>query len=162
MKKWNERPFEIRNLFNPAFCGVLLLRAFQGFEEEDDSGMPFSLALLVLPLCLHKDTREIISNNPQRYLLKTISEKPQILIDFAERTRNLLPYTFEALGFVMQLRSFEVTSRGGLKLRDKGIRKKIDGTQESVECQRIARIVGKNFAKIGDRVTIYTTLGIRP
>jgi len=57
MKTWNERPFEIRNLFNPAFCGVVLLRAFQGYEEEDASGMPFSLALLVLPLCLHKDSR---------------------------------------------------------------------------------------------------------
>lgn len=162
MKKWNERPFEIRNLFNPAFCGVVLLRAFQGFEEEEDSGMPFSLALLVLPLCLHKDTREILSNIPQRYLLKTISENPQILAGFAERTRSLLPYTFEALGFVMQLHSFEVTSRGRLKMRDKGIRKKIDGTQESIQCQQVARIVGRNFAKIGDRVTIYTTLGIRP
>ncbi len=162
MKKWNERPFEIRNLFNPAFCGVVLLRAFQGFEEEDDSGMPFSLALLVLPLCLHKDTREILSNSPRSYLLKTISDNPQILVGFAERTRSLLPYTFEALGFAMQLQSFEVTSQGRLRVRDRGIRKKVDGTQESIECQRAARIVGRNFAKLGDRVTIYTTLGIRP
>lgn len=162
MKKWKERPFEIRNLFNPAFCGVILLRAFQGFEEKDDSGMPFSLALLVLPLCLHKGTREILSNNPKRYLLKTISENPQILVGFAERSKSLLPYTFEALGFTMQLQSFEVTLQGRLKMRDGGIRKKLGGTQESIECQRVARIVGINFAKIGDRVTIYTSLGIRP
>lgn len=162
MKKWNERPFEIRNLFNPAFCGVVLIRAFQGFEEEDGSGMPFSLALLVLPLCLHKDTREILSNNPRSYLLKTFSDNPQILVGFDERTRSLLPYTFEALGFTMQLQLFEVTYQGRLKMRDRGIRKKVDGTQESIECQRAARIVGRNFAKIRDRVTIYTTLGIRP
>lgn len=162
MKKWNERPFEIRNLFNPAFCGVVLLRALKGFEEIDNSGMPFSLALLVLPLCLHKATREIITNNPKRYLLKTISENPQMLVGFAERTKNLLPYTLEALGFTMQLEAFKVTSAGRLKMQDDGIRKKIDGTQESIECQRVARIVGSNFARIGDRVTIYTTLGIRP
>lgn len=162
MKKWNERPIEIRNLFNPAFCGVVLLRAFQGFEEEDDSGMPFSLALLVLPLCLHKDTREILPSNSRSYLLKTISDNPQVLVGFAERTRRLLPYTFEALGLMMQLQSFEVTDQGRLRMRDRGIHNKVDGTQESIECQRAARIVGKNFAKIGDRVTIYTTLGIRP
>ena len=162
MKIWNERPFEIRNLFNPAFCGVILLRAFQGFEEEDGSGMPFSLALLVLPLCLYKDSRELISNSPRSYLFKTISNNPQMLVGFAERTRSLLPYTFEALGFTMQLQSFEVTSQGRLRMQKKGIRKKIDGTQESIECQKAARIVGKNFAKIGDRVTIYTTFGIRP
>jgi len=162
MRTWNERPFEIRNLFNPAFCGVILLRAFEGFEEEDASGMPFSLALLVLPLCLHKDSREIFSSNKRRYLLKTLNDNPQMLVGFAERTRSLLPYTLEALGFTMQLRSFEVTSQGRLRMRDKGVRKKVDGTQESIQCQQVARMIGRNFAKISDRVTIYTTLGIRP
>jgi len=162
MKKWSERPFEIRNLFNPAFCGVVLLRGIEGFEEEDDSGMPFSLALLVLPLCLHKDTREVLSSNPRSYLLKTISNHPQMLVGFAERTRSLLPYTSEALGFTIQLQSFEVTSQGRLRMRHKGIRKKIEGSRESIDCQRSAKIVGRNFAKIGDRVTIYTAMGIRP
>lgn len=162
MKTWNERPFEIRNLFNPAFCGVVLLRALQGYEEEDVSGMPFSMALLVLPLCLHRVSREILSNNQRGYLLKTVSDNPQMLVGFAERTNGLLPYTFEALGFTMQLQSFEVTREGRLRTRDKGIRKKVDGTEESIQCQQVARIVGRNFAKIGDRVTIYTTLGIRP
>ena len=57
MKRWDERPIEIRNLFNPAFCGLLLFRALCGFEEEDNSGMPFSLTLLILPLSLQKDSR---------------------------------------------------------------------------------------------------------
>jgi len=162
MKVWNERPFEIRNLFNPAFCGVILLRSFQGFEEDDNSGMPFSLALLVLPLCLYKDSRELISGSPRNYLLKTINDNPQIRVGFAKRTRSLLPFTFEALGFTMQLGSFEVNSKRRLRMLKKGIRKKIDGTPESIECQKVARIVGKNFAKINDRVPIYTTFGIRP
>lgn len=162
MKNWNERPFEIRNLFNPAFCGVILLRAFLGFEEDDDSGMPFSLALLILPLCLYKDSRELIPKKSNSYLLKTIIDNPQMLVGFAERTRSLLPYTLEALGFTMHLQSFEVTEQGRFMVLKKGIRKKIEGTQESIECQKAARIVGKQFAKINDRLTIYTTFGIRP
>ncbi len=124
--------------------------------------MPCSLTLLILPLCLHKDTRDIISNNPRRYFLKIINDNPSVLVGFAERTRSLLPYTFEAFGFTMQLQSFKITNDGQLKLKQKGIRKKIDGTKESIDCQKDAIIIGKNFAKIGDRVTIYTTLGIRP
>ena len=85
-----------------------------------------------------------------------------MVVGFAERTRSLLPYTFEALGFTMQLRSFKVTNDGRLKMQEKGIRKKVDGTKESIDCQKAAKIVGKNLAKIGDRATIYTTLGIRP
>ena len=65
MKRWDQRPFEIRNLFNPAFCGLVLFRALHGYEEEDARGMPFSLSLLVLPLCLHKDSREVIASQAE-------------------------------------------------------------------------------------------------
>lgn len=162
MRPWNERPFEIRNLFNPAFCGVLLLRALQGFEEENASGMPFSLSLLVLPLCLHRGSRETIAKDSRTYFIKTVGNHPHIILGFADRTRSLLPYTFEGLGFAFQLQSFVVSNEGRLRTAEKCLRKKIDGTKESIECQRVARIVGKHFAKIGDRVTVYTTLGIRP
>ena len=50
MKRWDQRPVEIRNLFNPAFCGLVLSRALHGYEDADARGMPFSLTLLVLPL----------------------------------------------------------------------------------------------------------------
>lgn len=63
MKRWDQRPFEVKNLFNPAFCGLVLFRALQGYEEENPDGMPLSLALLVLPLCLQKDSREVIAGS---------------------------------------------------------------------------------------------------
>lgn len=162
MKPWNERPFEIRNLFNPAFCGVVLLRALEEFQSQDESGMPFSLCLLVLPLCLHKESRETILNNSRSHLLKIVSANPQMLIGLAKRTTSLLPFSFEAMGFTYQLQSFEVTDEGKLKILKKGIRKKVDGTEESIDCQKAAKIIGRQFARIGDRVTIYTTFGIRP
>ncbi len=162
MKHWDHRPFEIRNLFNPAFCSLVLLRALHGFEEEDSTGMPFSLAVLVLPLCLHKDSREIFASHPRSYLLKTVGDNPQMLVGFAGRVNNLLPYTFEALGFAMQLQCFEVTNEGRLKTLPDSVRKSVTGTDESVACQRVARNIGKEFASIADRVTIYTTFGIRP
>ncbi len=161
MKKWNDRPFEIRNLFNPAFCAVVLLRSIQGYEEVDSAGIPFTLSIIVLPLCLHKETREIISSKSRSYLLKIVSDNPPILIGLAGRTSSLLLYTFEALGYAMQLKLFEVTNGGRLKSRESAFRKKIDGTPESIECQRTARIIGKRFAEIGDRATIYASLGIR-
>ena len=41
MKRWDQRPVEIRNLFNPAFCGLVLFRSFCGYEEEDPEACPF-------------------------------------------------------------------------------------------------------------------------
>lgn len=162
MKSWDQRPFEVRNLFNPAFCGLVLHRAMQGFEEIDPTGIPFSLSLLILPLCLHKYSREVISNNPRRYLLKNIADHPQLLVEFPARTKDFLPFTFEALGILMQHGCFEVTPDGKLKIIKKRVRAVVTGTDESISCQNVAKIIGKEFARINDRVTIYTSLGVRP
>jgi len=162
MKRWDERPFEVRNLFNPAFCGLILCRAMHGYEEENPDGIPFSLLLIILPLCLHKTARKLIAENIRGHLLKTVEENPQLLIGFAQRTIDLMPYILESLGFLMQQGFFLVTSEGRLKSVPKKVRKSITGTDESIECQRVARKVGKEFARISDRATIYTTFGIRP
>ena len=162
MKRWSERPIEIRNLFNPAFCGVVIFRALCGFEEEDNEGMPFSLTVLTLPLCLQKDSREILSKANRSYLLKVVGANPQMLVGFARRTTDLLPFTFEALGLLMHLGCFEVTDAGRLRTVPSRVRKSVIGTAESVACQRVARFVGKEFARISDRMTIYTSFGIRP
>ncbi|SDG45248.1 hypothetical protein SAMN05216338_1001354 [Bradyrhizobium sp. Rc2d] len=162
MKRWDERPVEIRNLFNPAFCGLVLMRALCGYEEEDERGMPFSLVLLVLPLCLHKHSREILHAGNRSYLLKLVATHPELLVGFAHRATNLLPYTFEALGFLMQMGLFTVDAQGRLKAMPAGIRKSVTGTTETVSCQRVARFVGKEFARVGDRSTLYMTMGVRP
>jgi hypothetical protein len=162
MKRWDQRPIEIRNLFNPAFCGLVLFRSFCGYDEEDSRGMPFSLSLLILPLCLHKETRDILSKGNRSYFLKLVSAHPQLLVNFGSRTTDLLPFTQEALGFLMQLEAFEIDPSGRLKAQPKHVRKSVTGTPESISCQRVARFLGKEFARIADRATIYTTLGIRP
>ena len=162
MKPWNQRPFEVRNLFNPAFCGVILFRALAGFEEENEAGMPFSLALLVLPLCLHKDTRLVLAENSRSYFLKAVEKNPRVLVGFAERAQHLMPFALEALGLLMERGCFIVAEDGRLQTVDKKVRKTISGTDESIACQRVARFVGREFARIGDRVTIYSSLGVRP
>jgi hypothetical protein len=162
MKRWDERPFEVRNLFNPAFCGLISFRALQGYEEENPDGMPFSLTLLVLPLCLHKVSRQVIADSPRSYLLKTVEKNPQLLVGFADRARSMMPFAFEAFGLLMERGCFTVSPDGRLKTVPDRVRKSITGTSESVSCQRTARIIGKEFARIADRATVYTTFGVRP
>lgn len=162
MKRWDQRPFEIRNLFNPAFCGLVLFRALHGYEEEDTRGMPFSLSLLVLPLCLHKDSREVIANSPRSYLLKTAEKNQQIMVGLAARVTQMLPYAFEGFGLLMERGCIAVGDDGRIQTVPKKVRKTADGTAETIACQKVARIVGREFARIADRATVYTTFGIRP
>lgn len=162
MKRWDRRPIEIRNLFNPAFCGLVLFRALQGYEEEDTRGMPFSLSLLVLPLCLHKDSREVIAGSSRSYLLKTAEKNQQIMVGFSDRAAQMLPYALEGFGLLMERGCLTVSEDGRIPAVPNKVRKTIKGTDETVSCQRVARIVGREFARIADRVTVYTTFGIRP
>lgn len=162
MKRWDQRPFEIRNLFNPAFCGLILFRALRGYEEENVCGMPFSLSLLVLPLCLYKDSREVINDNSRSYLLNIVEMNQQMLVGFADRVTQMLPYTFEGFGLLMERGCISIIDDGRIQTVPKKVRKAIKGTSETITCQRVARVVGKEFARIADRTTIYTTFGIRP
>ena len=162
MKRWDHRPFEVRNLFNPAFCGLILFRALQGFEEENVLGMPFSLSFLVLPVSLHKDTRNVLAQHSRSYLLKTVERNPGILVGFSARASHLVPFTLEAFGLLLERGCFSVSEDGRLRTIAKRVRKSITGTDESIACQTVARSVGKEFARIGDRATIYTTFGVRP
>ena len=162
MKLWNERPREIRNLFNPAFCGLVLARGVEGFTEQVSRPMPFSLTLLILPLCLHKRTREQIKRANRAYFTTILQEHPEIRVDLARRARGLVPYTMEAFGYLMSCGVIDVDESGCVAIRSNTVRRTIAGSQDSKDCQTVARSLGRKLALINDRATIYTTLGIRP
>ncbi|MDR5905664.1 three component ABC system middle component [Franzmannia qiaohouensis] len=162
MKRWEQRPFEIRTLFNPAFCGLILFRALQGYEEEDPRGMPFSLSLLVLPLCLQKDSREVIAAGSRSYLLKIMEKNPKIQVGFSDRATTMIPYAFEGFDLLMERGCISLSADGRLQTVSGKVKKSVTGTQETKSCQRVARYLGKEFARIADRVTVYTAFGIRP
>lgn len=162
MKLWNRRPREIRNLFNPAFCGLVIARGLEGFTATANRPMPFSLTLLILPLCLHKRTRDQIKNEPRAYLTKILQEHPEIRVDLAQRARGLLPYTMEAFAHLMACGVIAADDSGSIALQENTVRKTIVGSQDTKDCQTVARSLGRKLALLNDRVTIYTTLGVRP
>ena len=162
MKRWIDRPIEVRNLFNPAFCGLVLFRAIVSFSIEDEKGMPFSLSLLVLPLCLHQSSRETLQRANRSYFLKVAAEHPELQVGFSRRCTDMLPFCHEALGLLMHCKALTVNEDGRLLPNPTGVRKTINGSDESKACQRVAAFLGKEFARIGDRVTVFATLGVRP
>lgn len=162
MKLWKQRPREIRNLFNPAFCGLVLARGVEGFADTANRPMPFSLTLLILPLCLHKRTRDQLKEANRSYLSNILLDHPEIRVDMAQRARGLMPYTMEAFGYLMACGVITVDDAGAIVLNKETVRKTISGSQDTKDCQTVARSLGKKLALLNDRVTIYTTLGIRP
>ena len=72
------------------------------------------------------------------------------------------PYAFGGFGLRMERGCIAIADDARIQTVPDKVRKTVSGTDETVSCQKVARIVGREFARIADRVTVYTTFGIRP
>ena len=162
MKVWSERAQEIAFLLNPAFCGRILYSTIKTYANNSHRALPFPLIYLVLPLVLHKSTREKI--NSQTQLLVWIQKYPELLIDFPQRARDLVPITNETLEFLLQTGKIELTPNGEVDIV--GSQKTLSKTKfldsEVKDFLTKSEHIAKWFVNAGKAETIYVGLGVRP
>jgi hypothetical protein len=158
---WERRPIEIASLLNPAFCGEVLRRCIEEYEKVASHPFPFPLLYLVLPIVLHKNTRETIAS--QRQLHVWLQSHEEVKIGFANRTRQLLPITKEALLFLLQVQAISIDEQA--QLNTIRYQRRTPSSQKEGEinnCYKTAVIIGRWFARAGSVTTIYALWGIRP
>lgn len=159
MTDWSARPRDVAALLNPAFCGRLLQAAALDYGS---AGMPLSHLLLVLPIVLHKRTREKLPENAVASpALTWISEHPEVRVGLAERIRHLLPTTRESLLLLLANGTVRCTAEGGFVTTTSRGRSSARDTSEIRDCIRRARFLGRWFARAGSPPTLYALLGIR-
>ncbi len=163
MLRWEDRPSEIANHFNPAFCSLLLSEAVSGFLQRSGRGMEYAISFLILPVVLHELTREALPRNTRTKLHAWIQNTPSCRIGFGKRVRSLKPYTQESLIFGMQRSLFTVDIEGTLITVKKKIPKlSVSEGSELNEMQERALFVGKWFADVRDTSTLLAAWGLRP
>lgn len=162
MKNWENRATEIAYLLNPAFCGRIIYHAIKTYQQETKRPMPFPLVYLILPMVLHKKTRERIKSITQMQIW--IQRNPEMLIGFADRAQSMVPITNEAVEFLMQSGIVTLTNNAELELAQ--LFKALSITKytnyEIKECISKSSSVAKWFAKAGTVETIYVSWGVRP
>lgn len=168
MKPWDQRPAEEANLLNPAFCCVILTSAVVGYMDIDKAGMPYLLSFIVLPIVLHKETRELLPRTIRTSMGTWLQENMSVRILFAERAISLKPYTHEAIMFALFHGWLSINAKGKLQSTkndtdvNRFLRKLDDGTGEVRDCIQRGRFVGKWFASAGSLQTVMTLWGVRP
>ena len=158
---WEKRPIEIASLLNPAFCGELIRQCIESYQKAESQPFPFPLVYLILPIVLHKKTRETIVS--QRQLHVWLQAHENVKIGFADRTRELVPITKEAMLFLFQVGAIEVDEQAGLRVAS--YQRRIPPSQpegEISECYRTAVVIGRWFARAANVPTIYALWGVRP
>lgn len=162
MRKWEDRSPEIKYFLNPAFCSRLIYAVICEYENNSNQQMPFTLLYLVLPLVLHKKTREKI--NSKTKLLDWIQHNQELLIDFPARARGLVEITNESIEFLL--------CSGIVQLNDDGViirtphKRKLSETrylnEEIKQCISKSKHVARWFISAGTTENIYACLGVRP
>ena len=160
MKAWSERPAELAYLLNPAFCGVILHEFFYWYQKASDRDVPYALAFLPLPIVLPARTRETLAGT--RQLQSWISANEPVRIELGRMTRDMLPFTREALVFLAQRKLVQLTADGDFHVptRLRGLNATAKG--ETLEMIQAAARLAKLAANAGNPDTVYVQLGLRP
>lgn len=166
MQSWSNRVVEEANLFNPALCAVLLAEASKDFISKASRPLPFALAFLVLPVVLHRSTREALPGSTVTSLLPWIQENREHLVEFSTRVQRLRAISREAILFGIQTRVLSLSTEGALVLGQK--RRSVTTTRtplftaEARECAERSGFLGRWFAVAGSTATIYAAWGVAP
>jgi hypothetical protein len=156
---WSTRSHEERALLNPAYGGQLLLAAA---GEYGDAGLPFPLSFLVLPLVLHKKTREALPTTIRTSVPMWLQRNPDVKVGFDERVAKTVPITREAIAFLMRHQKVEVLPGGMLRVRDPLKASKDPGSDEIKQSLLKARFFGRWIQRAGTPATVFALFGIRP
>lgn len=165
MNRWIDRPLEERALLNPSFCGCLLWKAALGYFQVSQSPLPFDLAFLILPMALHRDTRDSLPSSVVTSIPVWLEDNPLARTRIASRARMMVPYTKEAMVFAgrHKLIRFKSTNIEADPNWIKTVNSNINLSSHEVKvCLKRAEFLGKWFAKAGSPETLMALLGVRP
>lgn len=164
MEEWENRSQIAANLLNPAFCGEILRRTIAAYNNnEENIKFPFSLLCLILPILLHKKTRENMPKRSNTYFHYWVDENEFLFIDFAYRVKELNPFTKESLMFLLSHNAAKINNDGKIEILNYR-RKEPKGksSEEVISIFKKADLLGKWFRLTGNEQTIYMFLKIRP
>jgi len=161
LPSWRNRPEITANLINPAFCSEIIRECIGAFKGEINEPLPFSLAVLILPLVLNNRIRERMPKSKSNTIHAWINENEDLKIGLPKLITSFLPFSRESIMFGIAHNSFSIDEYGSLDLKTRKGKLKLDDP-EIKSCISKSVILGKLFSKSGNSLTIYSILGIKP
>jgi len=161
--KWKDRPIIVSNLLNPAFCGEILRLAMKAYEKETGKKTPFELLFLVLPLVLHKKSRDSLPTTTSKNFYEWLEENTMTKINISNKIKSLVPYTREAILFLLYHEAIKINENGKLEFV-KYRKPSLDyiNDYEVKDIFKKSLMLGKWLGKVGNTKTIYASIGIKP
>lgn len=156
------RPVEEEALFNPAFLSLMLREsAKQHADRSGGRGLPILLPYLVIPLALHRPTRDSLPANVRAQMGEWVRMHPAELTDLGVRAFRMRPLVSIAVCFGLRYGVLRGESErlvaGAVRRRPRHMLQ----TDEVTACVEAAGFLGRWFAQQGDPLTILAVWGLR-
>ena len=162
---WQDRPTDVSNLLNPAFVGMSLRKAVDGYVKEQSIGMPFELSFLVLPFVLHQPTREQLPSTIATMMQTWLMDNREVLIGLPKRAKDLVPFAREGILFASLRKVLRFDESGLLCAGSRKLIKAPSFIADKLEVNEIfkkSEFFGRWVSQAGNSTTIFAMLGIRP
>ena len=162
MKPWNNRSDIEAALFNPAFCGELILHAVSSYNKTAKQGkFPYALAFLVLPFLMNEVVYKALPSTKRTGLITWLFSNQHLTPLIANKIKELKGYTNEAILFDLSMNLLQIDEQAGLETgSSKLIRKRYFQRNEVENMIKRAGFIGVWLGEAGDVVTIFSLIGI--
>ena len=162
MKPWSSRSDIEAALFNPAFCGELILRAVSSYNRGEKHGkFPYALSYLILPFLLNAELYHALPSTKRTKLMTWLYEHRHLVPVIADKAKDLKEYTNEAIILYLNMDLLQMNDQIELEAGTSKMTRIRNFHREEVDkILKRAEFLGSWFSEAGDVVTIYSLIGI--
>jgi hypothetical protein len=148
-------------MLNPAVIATIVAAAADEYFRAANGPLPWSMAFVVAPLVLHRDTREALPRRTSSHWAHWLSNNPVIQAGFAPRARSLVGPVRDGIRFGLTYGVLAIIDGDGLA---SGLRRPMrpNDLGDLAMLVRAAGFVGKWLAKLDQPATVFALLGVAP
>lgn len=153
---------EVGNLLNPAFCSLIYASIVDGYNSKNKKSIPIYMPYILLPIVLHRESREKIPNTSITKFHLWIQSEGQIVMGLDERIKRLKPFVSNSSMFLFGQGLLCLDDDYRLSIKNQKKTKQIINKAEYVaEYTRSAKVLGAICGKFDSDSTILALLGVK-
>jgi hypothetical protein len=166
LEKWDDRPVEEANLFNPPFLCSLTHEFLKDYMKTQANGAPLTVLAIALTATLHRASRDRLPNRTVTPLYAWLQSNEDLLIGFAERAKNIVPYVKEAILFGMATNTLKAGRGHNLLVGEtKATFPKSFINTTTTEMKAIidrTKFMGRWLSNSGSEISVAAAWGVKP
>src|SRR5882672_11493265 len=113
LASWFQRSRAVRAMLNPALLAAILAAATEEYARLSRKPMPAAYAFLIVPLVLHRETRESLPPTNRSHWSTWVGNNPLLVVGFPSRAIAMRDHVREGLRLALRSGTLAIDESGG-------------------------------------------------